>query len=191
MENETLSTTTINALRTNPMSNNKMTTTAKTPYANYSGEYGKEYHHYVKMGLNESDAAQSVHKLMELEEESKEKELVEVIEDPTVSGDFIIVDVTGNEIEPLKHPLSEYVTDHHSHHHEHEENIAMVTVGCLIFGMLMFLILMMYIMRKQQQHHTNDVQRDVEFIDPKFESKKSKFPPSKIVHEPLPSKSNL
>lgn len=152
-------------------------TTEKSPYTNYSGEYGKDFNHYMKMGLNESDTQQSVHKLLEMEiKKAKEDYDGTIIDD---SDGYIFVDVAGNEIEPLKHP--QYVTDHHSVSH-HDENIAMVTVGCVVFGMCIFLILMIYILRKQQPRD-----RDVEEIDPQFATKKAKLPPSKIVHEPLPS----
>jgi hypothetical protein len=160
--------------------NPQLTSTEKNPYQNYSGEYGKEFNHYVKMGLNESDAQQSVNKIVEYEikkaNEDFEKQLVD---EPT---GYIFVDVSGNEIEPLKHP--QYVTDHHVSGH-HEEAVAMVTVGCLVLGMCIFLIIMVYIMRKQQPRDRHE--RDIEFIDPRFESTKTKLPPSKIVHEPLPS----
>lgn len=34
---------------------------------NYSGEYGKQYNHYVKMGMNESGVEESVKKIVEYE----------------------------------------------------------------------------------------------------------------------------
>lgn len=145
---------------------------------NYTGEYGKDYNHYMKMGLNESSVQQSVDKLIEYEIKKASEELHGTL--ITEPDGYIFVDIGGNEIEPLKHP--QYVTDHHNTHH-HEESIAMVTVGSLIFGMCIFLILMVYIIRKQNVPR----ERDVEIIDPHFETKKTKIPPSKIVHEPLPS----
>lgn len=151
----------------------------KNPYVNYTGEYGKQYHHYMKMGINDSNVQESVEKLIEFEIKKASEELPEHF--ITETDEYIIVDVAGNEIEPLKHP--QYVTDHHSVSH-HEESIAMVTVGSLIFGMCIFLILMVYIIRKQNSPRG----RDVEIIDPRFETTKSKLPPSKIVHQPLPSK---
>jgi hypothetical protein len=158
-------------------SNATVLVTEKSPYLNYSGEYGKEFNHYMKMGLNESDAQQSVNKLIELEIKKAKEDFGEFQE----PDGYILVDVTGNEIEPLKHP--HFITDHHAldEHHRHEENVAMVTVGCLVFAMLMFLVIMLYIMRRQSSHD-----RDIEEIDPKFESRKSVLPPSKIVHQPLP-----
>jgi hypothetical protein len=182
--NETISTTTrtttvssVNLTVSNPL----LPSTEKNPYQNYSGEYGKHFNHYVKMGLNESDAQQSVNKIVEYEiKKAKEEFEHQLAEEPE---GFIFVDVSGNEIEPLKHP--QYVTDHHLSHH-HEETVAMVTVGCLVLGMCIFLIIMVYIMRKQQPRERDP--RDIEFIDPRFESKKTKLPPSKIVHEPLPSR---
>ncbi|KAG5666277.1 hypothetical protein PVAND_017588 [Polypedilum vanderplanki] len=179
ISNDTITTTTqINSFRKDKKTiTNSQLSTEKNPYQNYSGEYGKEFNHYVKMGLNESDAQQSVNKIVEYEmEKAKENLANEIVEE---ADGYIFVDVTGNEIEPLKHP--QYVTDHHLVGH-HEETVAMVTVGCLVLGMCIFLIIMVYIMRKQQSRDD----RDVEFIDPRFETKKSKLPPSKIVHEPLP-----
>lgn len=150
-------------------------TTEKNPYMNYSGEYGKDFNHYMKMGLNESDTQQSVNKLMEMEIK-KAKEDYDTVEDES----YVFVDVGGNEIEPLKHP--QYVMEHHYFANNHDENLAMVTVGCVIFGMCIFLMLMVYILRKQQRYD-----RDIEIVDPRFESKKTKMPPAKIIHDPLPS----
>lgn len=139
---------------------------------NYSGEYGKEFNHYVKMGLNESDTQQSVDKLMEMEIKNAKEDYESV-------DDYVLVDVAGNVLEPLKHP--QYVIDHHAVSH-HEENIAMVTISMVVLGMCIFLIIMIYILRKQQA-----LSRDVEEIDPKFDIQKPKLPPSsKIVREPLP-----
>ncbi|KAL7039837.1 hypothetical protein ACKWTF_000134 [Chironomus riparius] len=150
--------------------------TEKNPYMNYSGEYGKDFNHYMKMGLNESDPQQSVNKLMEMEIK-KAKEDYDTPEEEDES--YVFVDVAGNEIEPLKHP--QYVMEHHYFASNHDENLAMVTVGCVIFGMCIFLMLMVYILRKQQQYD-----RDIEVIDPRFESKKTKMPPAKIIHDSLP-----
>lgn len=106
--------------------NNINVTTEKNPYLNYSGEYGREFNHYLKMGLNESDAQQSVNKLVEYEIKKAKEEFEPDILDDTDS--YIFVDVSGNAIhaiEPLKHP--QFVTDHHSVAH-HEEVIAMVKI---------------------------------------------------------------
>lgn len=168
----------------NISSNSSNFSSERNPYINmnYTGEYGKEFNHYMKMGLNESNVQQSVEKLVEYEIKKANEELSgHYITEPE---GYIIVDVTGNEIEPLKHP--QYVTDHHAVNH-HEDSIAMVTVSSLILGMCIFLILMVYIIRKQNSPR----ERDVEIIDPRFEVKKSQMPPSKIVHEPLPSKKDL
>lgn len=153
-----------------------LVTTEKNPYMNYSGEYGKEFNHYVKMGLNESGVQESIDKIVEIEYKEASKDIPnEVMED--VDG-YIILDVP-NELEPLKHP--QYVTDHHAVHH-HEETIAMVTVGCLILGMLVFLLAMVYIRRITRQL---PVSRD---IDNEADMQKPyKIDSSKIVHEPLPS----
>lgn len=158
--------------------------TEKNPYMNYTGEYGKEYNHYVKMGLNESDVQESVDKLVEYEIKKANEEMHGTfIDEP---DGYIFVDIGGNVIEPLKHH-PEFVTDHHNAHHNHEENVAMVTLGCLVLGMCIFLILMVYIVRKQ---NAPPRVRDVEEIDPRFVITKTKTP-SKIVHEPLPSKESL
>jgi hypothetical protein len=152
------------------------TTTEHNPYANYSGEYGKEFDHYVKMGVNESDVQQSIDKIVEIEYK-KESEVFqpEVIDNV---DSYIILDV-DNELEPLKHP--QYVTDHHIIHH-HEESIAMVTVGCLVLGMLVFLLAMVYIRRITRRVPAS---RDIE-VDGDMQ-KPYKLEPSRIVHEPLPS----
>lgn len=174
--NATTTTKTIRTTSKSPMINSS---TEHNPYENYTGEYGKEFHHYMQMGLNESNVKESVEKLIEYEIKKVNEELHGTyIAEP---DGYIFVDVGGNEIEPLKHH-PEYVTDHHNSHH-HEENIAMIIIGCLIFGMCIFLIIMVYIVRKQNAPR----ERDVEEIDPKFDVKKTKMSPSKIVHEPLPS----
>lgn len=162
---------------------NPLTTTEHNPYSNYSGEYGKEFNHYVKMGVNESDVQQSIDKIVDIESKHGNDELgrPQYIDD--IDG-YILVDVSGNEItdhsEALKHP--QYVTDRHAVHH-HEESIAMVTVGCLILGMLVFLIAMVYIRRVTRRvPSTTDI--EAEFQCPE---KPHKLELSKIVHKPLPS----
>lgn len=169
-----------------PRSNTTNTTTEHSPYDNYSGEYGKEYNHYVKMGMNESDVQESIDKIVSIEAKKADEEMSQhAVED----FGYILLDVTGNEIpeqlEPLKHP--QYVSDHHVVSH-HEESIAMVTVGCLILGMLVFLLAMVYIRRITRRIPSS---RD---IDPEADLQKAHKPyilePSKIVHQPLPSKKN-
>lgn len=155
------------------------TTTEHNPYANYSGEYGKEFNHYVKMGVNESDVQESIDKIVEIEYKKASEEFRPHVID-NIDG-YIILD-TENELEPLKHP--QYVTDHHTVS-QHDENIAMVTVGCLILGMLVFLLAMVYIRRI-----TRRVPASID-IDPEADLKKPyKLEASKIVHEPLPSMDN-
>lgn len=171
-----------------PDSNQTSTTTNPStehnPYENYSGEYGKEYNHYVKMGMNESTVQESIDKIVSIEAKKAEEEMRQhVVED----FGYVLLDVTGNEIqeqlEPLKHP--QYVSDHHAVSH-HEESIAMVTVGCLVLGMLIFLLAMVYIRRITRKIPSS---RD---IDPEADLQKTQKPyhlePSKIVHQPLPSK---
>lgn len=149
------------------------TTTEHNPYANYSGEYGKEFNHYVKMGLNESDVQESIDKIVEIEYKKANEEYGQ-----NVIDGYIILD-SENEIEPLKHP--QYVSDHHTISH-HEESIAMVTVGCLILGMLVFLLAMVYIRRITRRLPAT---RD---IDPEADMQKPyKLEATKIVHQPLPS----
>ena len=152
------------------------TTTEHNLYANYSGEYGKEFNHYVKMGVNESDVQESIDKIVEIEYKRASEEFQPRVID-TIDG-YIILDAE-NEIEPLKHP--QYVSDHHTVHH-HEESIAMVTVGCLVLGMLVFLLAMVYIRRITRRLPARD--------DPEADMQKPyKFeaPKIKIIHEPLPS----
>lgn len=162
----------------------KPETTEHNPYSNYSGEYGKEFNHYVKMGVNESDVQQSIDKIIDIELKNADEELQQrVLND--IDG-YILVDVAGNEIhsiEPLKHP--QYVIDHHAVNH-HDESIAMVTVGCLVLGMLVFFLAMVYIRRVTRRIPAS---RD---IDPEADMQKAEKPQrlhsSKIVHEPLPSR---
>ena len=175
--NDTDSTTAVNNLDKGSK-NITLETTEKNPYMNYSGEYGKDFNHYMQMGLNESDPQQSVNKLMEMEIKKAKEDYDTPLEEE--SDDYVFVDIAGNEIEPLKHP--QYVMEHHYFASNHDENLAMVTVGCVIFGMCIFLILMVFILRRQQRYD-----RDIEVIDPRFQSKKTKLPPAKIMHDPLPS----
>lgn len=161
-------------------------TTEHNPYsANYSGEYGKEFDHYVEMGVNESDVQQSIDKIVDYEIKKATDELSQQVMENDISQDFdgyILLDVAGNELEPLKHP--QFVTDHHAVNH-HEEAIAMVTVGCLILGMLVFLLAMVYIRRITRKVPAT---LDIEQIDVQ---KPQKVAVSKIVHEPLPSRKHL
>jgi hypothetical protein len=160
------------------------TSTEHNPYQNYSGEYGKEFNHYVKMSINESNVQESIDKIVDIEIRTANEELRQhTLND---NNEFIIVDVSGNEItdfEPLKHP--QYVTDHHAVSH-HEESIAMVTVGCLILGMLVFLLAMVYIRRVTRRVPAS---RD---LDLESDLQKTQRPhilqPSKIMHQPLPGK---
>lgn len=176
-----LTTTTKAAAKADPFMRDPQTTTEHNPYANYSGEYGKEFNHYMKMGVNESDVQQSIDKIVEMESERGNDELgrPQYIDD---ADGYILLDVSGNELEQLKHP--QYVTDHHAVSH-HEESIAMVTVGCLILGMLVFLLAMVYI-RRVTRRVPATIDIEAEFQKPQ---KQSKLEPTKIVHEPLPSKS--
>lgn len=119
--NATTTTTTIKPLvslskHDNVSSTTPLVSTEKNPYMNYSGEYGKDFNHYMKMGINETDIQQSINKLVEMEiKKAREDYDNQIIDEP---DGYIFVDVTGNEIEPLKHP--QYVTDHHlvAHHEE-------------------------------------------------------------------------
>lgn len=160
-------------------------TSEHNPYMNYSGEYGKDYNHYVKMGMNESDVQGSIDKVVEYEikkatEESEQRHLVEE------SEGILVFDIEGNEVDTIKHP--QYVTDHHAANH-HDESIAMVTVGCLILGMFVFLILMFYIRRITRKVPSSAMIQ--QYIDPEFGMKKPQPPPSlasQIKHDPLPGK---
>jgi hypothetical protein len=156
-------------------------TTEHNPYEHYNGEYGKEFNHYVKMGVNESDIQESIDKIVELEakEELKHPQVLD-----TLDG-YIIFDVNDNNLEPLKQP--EPAIDHHPHGgHNHDESIAMVTVGCLILSMLVFLLAMVYIRRITRRVPASMI------IDPEADLQKPyKLEPSKIVHEPLPRNTSL
>ena len=157
------------------------TDTEHNPYANYSGEYGKEFNHYVKMGVNESDVQSSIDKIVEIELTKANEDYRQSVED---AGGYIYLDISENEInnlEPLKHP--QYVTDHHTVSH-HEDTLAMVTVGCLILGMLVFLLAMVYIRRITRRVPTT---RDIE-ADLQKPQNPHIFEPTKIGHKPLPCK---
>lgn len=156
-------------------------TTEHNPYSNYSGEYGKEFNHYMKMGLNESDVQQSIDKIVEMEIQRANEDLgQQVVED---FDGYILVDVSGNELEPLKHP--QYVSDHHVVGH-HEESVAMVTVGCLILGMFVFLLAMIVIRRiTRRLPASRDIDVEADLQKPQ---KPFKLEPTKIHHQPLPSR---
>lgn len=161
--------------------------TEHNPYENYSGEYGKQFNHYVQMGLNESDVQESIDKIVDMEIRHANEDLrQQIIED--VDG-YIILDVSENEIhdlEPLKHP--QYVSDHHVVGH-HDESVAMVTVGCLILGMLVFLLAMVYIRRITRRLPASrniDPEADLQKVEMPF-----KFEQTKTFHAQLPSKKNF
>lgn len=156
--------------------------TEHNPYENYSGEYGKQFNHYVRMGINESGIQESIDRIVDMEIRNANEDLrQQIIED---GNGYIILDVSENEIhnlEPLKHP--QYVTDHHVVGH-HEESVAMVTVGCLVLGMLVFLLAMVYIRRiTRRVQASRDIEADLQDIQ-----KPHKLEPTKIVHAQLPSK---
>lgn len=135
------------------------------------------------MGLNESDVQESIDKIVEIEIKKANEDFRHQAEVQDVDG-YIFLDISENEIhdlEPLKHP--QYVSDHHSVA-QHEENIAMVTVGCLILGMLIFLLAMVYIRRVTRRVPSS---RDIE-ADMQMPQKQHIFGPTKIHHTPLPSK---
>lgn len=140
------------------------------------------------MGLNESSVQESIDKIVDMETKKANEEMrQQVVED----FGYILLDVSGNEIqeqlEPLKHP--QYVSDHHVVSH-HEESIAMVTVGCLILGMLVFLLAMVYIRRITRRIPVSRDDIDLEADFQKVQ-KPYKLEPSKIVHQPLPRKNFL
>lgn len=168
----------------NGTSTAKVPATEHNPYENYTREYGREFNHYVAMSVNESDVQRSIDKIVEVEIKRAKEELgQEVVED--IDG-YILLDVSGNEIrelESLKHP--QFVSDHHAVSH-HEESIAMVTVGCLILAMLVFLLAMVYIRRiTRRVPASRDIDLEADFQKPQAPHK---LEPSKIVHEPLPSR---
>jgi hypothetical protein len=78
--------------------------------------------------------------------------------------------------------------DHHAVSH-HEESIAMVTVGSLILAMLIFLLAMVCIRRITRKVPAS---RDIEIAED-FQKPQNPFKlePSKIIHEPLPSRKHL
>lgn len=156
--------------------------TEHNPYENYSGEYGKQFNHYVQMGINESGIQESIDRIVDMEIRNANEDLrQQIIED---GNGYIILDVSENEIhnlEPLKHP--QYVSDHHVVGH-HEESVAMVTVGCLVLGMLVFLLAMVYIRRiTRRVQASRDIEADLQDIQKPY-----KIEPTKIVHAQLPSK---
>lgn len=161
------------------------TSTEHSPYANYKGEYGKEFDHYFKMGMNESDVQQSIDKIVELESKKASEEYrYQEVQD--IDG-IIYFETSGNEIpelEPLKHP--QYVSDHHAVAH-HEEAIAMVTVGCLILGMLIFLLAMVYIRRVTRRVPSpRSIDPEADLQKPQMQ-KVFDIKTNNFTHLPLPS----
>lgn len=142
------------------------------------------------MGVNESDVQGSIDKIVEMEFTKANEDFRHQVEEV---GGYIYLDVSDNEInelEPLKHP--QYVTEHHDHHDHHDvgqhgETLAIVTVGCLILGMLVFLLAMVYIRRITRRVPSS---RDIE-ADLQKPQKPDIFGTTKIVHEPLPCKNDL
>lgn len=175
---ETLSTTSKTRVLKGLVNMNNVSATDHNPYMNYSGEYGKEFNHYVKMGVNESDVQESIDKIVEIEFTKANEDFRQAVDD---AGGYIYFDASENAIDDLE--SSQYVTDRHSTIH-HEEYVAMVTVGCLILGMLVFLLAMVYIRRVTRRVSTT---RDIE-ADLQKPQKPNTFEPTKIVHEPLPCK---
>lgn len=168
--------------------NETSNSTEHNPYENYTGEYGKQFNHYVQMGMNESGVQESIDKIMEIEVKQANEELRQQLIDD-VNG-YILFDVSDNEIhdvvEPLKHP--QYVSDHHVVGH-HDENIAMVTVGCLILGMLVFLLAMVYIRRITRRvpaSRSIDTEADFQAMEKPY-----KLEPTKAFHSQWPSKTIL
>lgn len=140
---------------------------------NYSGEYGKLFDHYVKMGMNESGVEESVKKIVEYEVRKAEEEYGKL-------DGYIILDLENN-FEPVHHP--QFVTDRHNEKMEHDEMVAMVTVACIIVGMMIFLLAVIYIKRATRPEPLSI--DDIEFGKvPKKKDEMSKF--SKIQNSPLP-----
>lgn len=137
------------------------------------------------MGVNETDVQGSIDKIVEMEFTKANEDFRHQVEE---AGGYIYLDVSENEItelEPLKHP--QYVTDNHPDHAHHGETLAMVTVGCLVLGMLVFLIAMVYIRRiTRRVPATRDIEADLQKPQNPY-----MFEPSKIVHNPFPSKQEL
>lgn len=96
VSNTTLVTSTTLSTLFNISPNSSEFSKEKNPYVNYTGEYGKEFNHYLKMGLNESSVQQSVDKLVEYEIKKASEELSgHYLTEP---DGYIIYDVAGNEI---------------------------------------------------------------------------------------------
>lgn len=92
---------------------------------------------------------------------------------------YIILDLENN-FEPVHHP--QFVTDHNKM--EHDEMVAMVTVACIVVGMLIFLLAVIYI-KRSSSHHAPSSTVDPEFGKMSMKTEKTgKF--SKIQNSPLP-----
>lgn len=165
-------------MKSEPMTKNDTKThhVDHNPYMlmNYSGEYGKQFNHYVKMDANESDVEESVKKIIEYEVRKAEEEYGQF-------DGYIILDVENN-FEPIHHP--QFVTDHHAAIREHDEIVAMVTVGCVILGMMIFLLAIVYIKRATTPRP--QVIHDPESGFVKKEKELVKV--AKIQHSPLPGR---
>lgn len=153
----------------------KMSHIEVNPYMsmNYSGEYAHDYHHYMK--TNETDPQKSVNMLVDAENNNEF-----LAEDIKQSGGVLFVELPEHTLEKLRHP--QYVIDHQEHD-KHDETVAVVTVGCLLLGMFVFLMLVIYI-RKMNKRLPERIP-DIESYLSKHDHIPMKF---RDMSEPLPSK---
>lgn len=160
-------------MKSEPMKNASNHQIDHNPYMlmNYSGEYGKQFNHYVKMGMNESGIEESVKKIVEYEVRKAEEEYGKQLDG------YIILDLESGPVHP------QFVTDHHEKM-EHDEMVAMVTVACIVVGMLIFLLAVIYI--KRATRLTPSLIEDTEFGKISSKTQMSKF--SKIQNSPLPGR---
>lgn len=140
---------------------------------NYSGEYAHDYHHYMK--TNETDLQKSVNMLVDAENNNEF-----LAEDIKQSGGVLFVELPEHTLEKLRHP--QYVIDHQEHD-KHDETVAVVTVGCLLLGMFVFLMLVVYI-RKMNKRLPERIP-DIESYLNKHDHIPMKF---RDMSEPLPPK---
>lgn len=117
-----------------------------------------------------------VHSPREIEGESEELQNVDYQD----GNEFIYLDT--NELPDIE--TTPTYLDHHQLN-QHNESMAMVTVGCVVLGMFVFLIVMVILRRltrRRRVDHEDDFQETMKQI---------KLDPAKIVYPPMPSKTSF
>ncbi|CRK94233.1 CLUMA_CG007748, isoform A [Clunio marinus] len=146
--------------------------TEHNPYEHYKGEYGKQFNHYLKMSVNESNVQQSIDKIIDMEvrlaTEGRHQQ------GSLDKDEYIVYEVDGNESDAFqlpKHSIEQEAMNYH------EEMMTMVTVNCFILAVIVLLIFI-YVIRKIVRKRSRNV--DPEFNIQEFQK------PLKLIQEPLP-----